>query len=342
VQLWHVADAHGTACISALATTPCGTSLLSGGYDGHVKQWSAHTGTLLRVMRDGNWHYRALAVSPDGAMLYAASTDRHLRAWPLLPTRSVLADAARAVQLGAAGLGAALAAKVSNLLTVVNRLHSGDLPAAEPSPAVAPATPSAAQQASRGCSDMGLAQLERDAAAELAALEAAAGLVLEGWASQAAIAAAAASGVARHSLLRDAGSGSESEEETGAAAWPPPSPPSAKQTLAQAFATLRAGAAAAAAAVAALQQGGLPDEAEALPGPALTVEEGLAWEPATFAGEVSPPALSRSVSLARSVEEESASISTLRANLATLSAFLLPPAGSQSEANLGALAEVSL
>lgn len=67
--------------ISALAYSPDGQLIASGGADCHVHLWEAATGRELRVLRGHTQDVRCLAFSRDGTLLASGSTDRTARLW---------------------------------------------------------------------------------------------------------------------------------------------------------------------------------------------------------------------------------------------------------------------
>jgi len=67
--------------VSALAWSPDGKLLASGGDDGAVRLWDSATGKELRVLRGPAHAVTALAFSPDGKRLVAGHWDGTLRAW---------------------------------------------------------------------------------------------------------------------------------------------------------------------------------------------------------------------------------------------------------------------
>ena len=66
--------------IRALAFSPDGKTLASGGDDKMVRLWNVQTGKSVRVLRAGSG-VNALAFSPDGKMLAGGGDDKTLRLW---------------------------------------------------------------------------------------------------------------------------------------------------------------------------------------------------------------------------------------------------------------------
>ena len=92
----NVVNAH-TSTVAALAVTPDGKTLISGGRDSRIKFWSLPDGKLLQNLTAQSVEVNALAVAPDGKTLasgggnrYAAGpTDHAVRLWSL-PDGSLL------------------------------------------------------------------------------------------------------------------------------------------------------------------------------------------------------------------------------------------------------------
>ena len=69
---------HG---IWAVAFSPDGTTLASGGAERLVRMWDVETGRLLRSLRGHTHDIRAIVFTPDGQTLATASEDRTIRLW---------------------------------------------------------------------------------------------------------------------------------------------------------------------------------------------------------------------------------------------------------------------
>ena len=78
--------------INALAFTPDGKMLISGGADKSIKIWSIQQDTLLKIIVDNNLpngsdahkgSVRSLAISPDGKLLVSCSFDKTIKFWSL-------------------------------------------------------------------------------------------------------------------------------------------------------------------------------------------------------------------------------------------------------------------
>jgi WD40 repeat protein len=95
-RVTHKLEGH-RVLVEALAFSPSGKQLASGGYDGTVRLWDVETGGLEANFRGNYWVY-SVAFSPDGTRLVAASgnqpTSRNVRTklWDLneLPTDNCL------------------------------------------------------------------------------------------------------------------------------------------------------------------------------------------------------------------------------------------------------------
>jgi WD40 repeat protein len=69
--------------VAALAVTPDGTILISGGCDDTLRWWSAADGkpAEVRVVKAHEGWVRAVAVSPDGTLVASGGNDRMVRLW---------------------------------------------------------------------------------------------------------------------------------------------------------------------------------------------------------------------------------------------------------------------
>ncbi|MFQ3584092.1 MAG: serine/threonine-protein kinase [Cyanobacteriota bacterium] len=77
------ATLEGPAAITALAISPDGTRLASGGDDGLIQLWDPHTGERLGTLVGHEGSIETLAISPDGTFLVSAGADRTVRVWDL-------------------------------------------------------------------------------------------------------------------------------------------------------------------------------------------------------------------------------------------------------------------
>ncbi len=69
--------------VTALAVTPDGRQVVTGGYHGIITTWDARTGDQIAERRGHVGQIQALAVSADGQWLASGSLDRTLRLWNL-------------------------------------------------------------------------------------------------------------------------------------------------------------------------------------------------------------------------------------------------------------------
>ncbi len=70
-----------TDALYALALSPDGRTLVTGGYDQKIRLWSITTGTELRVLTGHNGGVFGLAFRPDGKVLASTSADRTVKLW---------------------------------------------------------------------------------------------------------------------------------------------------------------------------------------------------------------------------------------------------------------------
>ncbi|WRH67182.1 MAG: WD40 repeat domain-containing protein [Planktothrix sp. GU0601_MAG3] len=67
--------------IYAIAITPDGKTLISGGYGGLIKIWDAKTGQLQKTLNAHVDAIESLAISPDGNLIISASWDNEIKLW---------------------------------------------------------------------------------------------------------------------------------------------------------------------------------------------------------------------------------------------------------------------
>jgi WD40 repeat protein len=305
--LWAAPDAHAS-CVKALALSPDGRTLYSGGFDALVRAWDAADGTPTATLAAHAWQVRALALSPAGATLYSAAADDTVRAWALRPPRAAAeALAALVSSLGSSlalpaagerscggGSMASAAAAVQaigayDVAGALNDAHAWGSAAAQYAAAAAAAAPAAAALAAAD------APGPYDVAASLSAMLQQAAQHSGSDDDDSDPSAAPLEAVAKLAATADAiGAATSAAALTAAAeAAIPAADAAARETLNWALKSLRTGAAAAAqtaaqtVAAAATAAGAPP----APPGPALTVDGSsdadvapMAWH--TFRGEV--------------------------------------------------------
>lgn len=90
VMLWDVTTRAERATLTAdensvraVAYSPDGKILGSGGHDGSIKLWDAKTGEERAVLRGHHGYVYSLAFSPDGNVLASAGLDSTVRVWQL-------------------------------------------------------------------------------------------------------------------------------------------------------------------------------------------------------------------------------------------------------------------
>jgi WD40 repeat protein len=79
-KLVRVLEGHKDA-LYAVALSPDGETLASGGYDQKVKLWNLKTGTEIRTLSGHNGCVYRLSFRPDGKILASASADRTVKLW---------------------------------------------------------------------------------------------------------------------------------------------------------------------------------------------------------------------------------------------------------------------
>jgi mono/diheme cytochrome c family protein len=67
--------------LHALALSPDGKTLVTGGYDQKIMLWDLATGKVLRTLAGHNGSINGLAFRPDGKVLASASADRTIKLW---------------------------------------------------------------------------------------------------------------------------------------------------------------------------------------------------------------------------------------------------------------------
>jgi uncharacterized protein YcbK (DUF882 family) len=75
--------------VRAVACSPDGRLLASGGHDGKIRIWSAESGALARTLEGHGLWVTALAFSPDGKRLASGGFDRRLRLWEVASGRQL-------------------------------------------------------------------------------------------------------------------------------------------------------------------------------------------------------------------------------------------------------------
>jgi WD40 repeat protein len=72
-----------SAIVDALAWSPTGALLLSGGSDGSMRWWDVQSGECLRVQKGHQGAIQSLSVSPDGRRLASCGDDDAIKLWDL-------------------------------------------------------------------------------------------------------------------------------------------------------------------------------------------------------------------------------------------------------------------
>ncbi|MBE9041442.1 hypothetical protein IQ235_11685 [Oscillatoriales cyanobacterium LEGE 11467] len=88
----HTLTGHPTA--AAIALSPDGKTLFSGGRDKAIKVWDIETGELKKTLQSDSGAIASLAVSPDGNTVISGSGDRRVRIWDITSEKrpQMLAD----------------------------------------------------------------------------------------------------------------------------------------------------------------------------------------------------------------------------------------------------------
>src|ERR1700676_5387073 len=76
--------------INAVACSPDGRLIASGGTDNTVKVWDQQSGLELRSLQGHTNAVQAIAFSPDGRLLATAGTDRQILVWEVATGRMLL------------------------------------------------------------------------------------------------------------------------------------------------------------------------------------------------------------------------------------------------------------
>ena len=79
-KLLHTLVGHAGSVV-AVAASPDGKTLVSGGADGTIRVWDPSTGGLIKTIANHGDRVNALAWSPDGKYVVSGSRDRSARVW---------------------------------------------------------------------------------------------------------------------------------------------------------------------------------------------------------------------------------------------------------------------
>lgn len=78
----HILSGH-SSWVTAVAISPDGQTIASGGLDDNICLWSSQNGTLLHTLTEHTKPINSLAISPNGQWLASASDDHTIRIWHL-------------------------------------------------------------------------------------------------------------------------------------------------------------------------------------------------------------------------------------------------------------------
>jgi WD40 repeat protein len=67
--------------VNAVAISPDGTRVVSGGEDFSVRVWELATGKLEATLKGHTNYIKSLAITPDGRKIVSGSFDRTVRVW---------------------------------------------------------------------------------------------------------------------------------------------------------------------------------------------------------------------------------------------------------------------
>jgi WD40 repeat protein len=107
VTVWDVGTGRRTAVLrtpdnsqpEAIAITPNGALVVTGGNDGLIRVWDARNGRLLHKLAGHSGGFKALAVSPDSRTLASAGADLVTKLWSLTTGRELM-TMSRSVAIG--------------------------------------------------------------------------------------------------------------------------------------------------------------------------------------------------------------------------------------------------
>jgi WD40 repeat protein len=80
-----------TAAVTALAVTPDGSTMFTGGKDGHLMIWDLATGDLLQQVQACNARINDIAVSPDNTYVVTAGEDGYVKVWDAVTAELLIA-----------------------------------------------------------------------------------------------------------------------------------------------------------------------------------------------------------------------------------------------------------
>ncbi|MBD2666928.1 serine/threonine-protein kinase-like domain protein [Richelia sinica FACHB-800] len=89
IEVWHLTTGNllytitqeNSDYVTALAISPDGNTLFSGGLDNTIKSWNLHTGELLNTFTGHQDRISSIAISPNGQILVSGSQDCTVKIW---------------------------------------------------------------------------------------------------------------------------------------------------------------------------------------------------------------------------------------------------------------------
>lgn len=115
--------------VMAVAISPDGQTIASGGVDDTIRTWNLDSGELLRTLTGHTKPINSLAITPDGQFLVSGSDDASIRVWQLSSGKPIriLREHTRDVTTVAIGRGNLLASGSEDRTVRLWRMETGEL-----------------------------------------------------------------------------------------------------------------------------------------------------------------------------------------------------------------------